>query len=123
VSLALDAALDERSRLIDENRSSWRRQSMRELAKAQRGYQEAISELESARGALSDEATLVAWISGGAGADTASDPLGGRGGADPVSFARTLAALRADCQHLAEYQVAQDDPTPEPRLELAWRGR
>jgi hypothetical protein len=124
LSLAVDATLDERARLIEQHRSSWRRQSMRELAKATKRYQDAISELESARDALSGEASLISWLASGASADAASDPLGGRIGAtDPVSFARTLEALREDCQHLAEFPVAQDDPTPEPRLELAWRGR
>jgi hypothetical protein len=128
LALALDAAFDERARLIEQNRSSWRRQSMRELAKAQTRYMDAISELESARDALSGEATLITWLDSGASADAASDPLGGRIGTDahgrePLSFVRTLEALRGDAAYLAEFPVARDDPAPEPKLELAWRGR
>lgn len=123
LALALDAAFDERARLIEQNRSSWRRQSARNLAKAQRRYMDAISELESARDALSGEASLIAWIDSGATADAASDPLGGRIGTDPVSFARTLEALRGDAAYLAAFPGTRDDPAPEPKLELAWRGR
>jgi hypothetical protein len=114
--LALDAAFDERARLIEQNRSSWRRQAMRELAKAQRRYTDAISELEAARDSLSGEATLVAWIDSGAAADAASDPLTGADphGREPLSFARTLEALRRDCEHLAEFPVARDDPARNP---------
>jgi hypothetical protein len=79
LGLALDAALDERTRLIEQNRSSWRRQSARDIAKAQRRYTDAISELETARDALSGEASLGAWLASGTSADAASDPLGGRG--------------------------------------------
>src|SRR5215211_2444131 len=93
LNLALDAAFDERARLIEQNRSSWRRQSMRELAKAANRYQDAISELESARDALSGEASPITWLDSGASADAASDPLGGRIGTDahgrqPLSFVR-----------------------------------
>lgn len=101
---------------------------MRELSKAQRRYTDAISELESARDALSGEASLISWIDSGSSADAASDPLGGRIGTDahgrgPLSFARTIEALRGDAAHLAEYPVARDDPVAEPRRELAsWRG-
>ena len=79
LGLALDAAFDERARLIEQHRSSWRRQSMRELSKAQTRYADAITELESARDALSGEASLIVWLdsSGGATADAASDRLAG----------------------------------------------
>lgn len=128
LALALDAAFDERARLIEQNRSGWRRQSMRELTKAQKRYTDVISELESARDALSGEASLIAWLVRGTSADAASDPLGGRIGTDahgrgPLSFARTIEALRGDAAHLAEFPVARDDPASAPKLELAWRGR
>jgi hypothetical protein len=128
LALALDAAFDERARLIEQNRSSWRRQSMRQLAKAQKRYTDVISELEAARDALSGEASLITWLDSGASADAASDPLGGRVGTDahgrqPMSFVRTLEALRGDAAYLAEFPVARDDPAQEPKLELAWRGR
>src|SRR5215218_4646661 len=71
LTLALDSAFDERARLIEQNRSGWRRQAMRELAKVQKRYTDAISELESARDALSGEASLIAWLDSGATADAA----------------------------------------------------
>lgn len=128
LTLALDAAFDERARLLEQNRSAWRRQSMRELARARSRYESAIAELEAARDALSGEATLITWLDSGASADAASDPLGGRIGADahgrePMSSVRTLEELRQDCEHLAEFPVTRDDPVVEPRHELAWRGR
>jgi hypothetical protein len=127
LTLALDAAFDERARLLEQNRSGWRRQSMRELARARSRYESAISELEAARDALSGEATLITWLDSGASADAASDPLGGRTGTDahgrqPMSFVRTLEELRRDCQHLAEFPVTRDAPASEPRHELAWKG-
>jgi hypothetical protein len=127
LALACDAAFDERARLIEQNRSGWRRQSMKELSRAKTRYESAITELEQARDALSGEATLITWLDRGASADAASDPLGGRIGADahgrqPMSFVRTLEELRGDCQHLAEFPVARDDPVAEPRRELSWRG-
>ena len=127
LALAVDAALDERARLLEQNRSGWRRQSMRELARARSRYESAIAELEAARDALSGEATLITWLDSGASADAASDPLGGRTGTDahgrqPMSFGRTLEELRRDAEHLAEFPVTRDDPVAEPRHELAWRG-
>jgi DNA repair exonuclease SbcCD ATPase subunit len=64
LTLALDAAFDERARLLEQNRSGWRRQSMRELARARSRYESAIAELEVARDALSGEATLIAAAGG-----------------------------------------------------------
>lgn len=127
LALAVDAALDERARLLEQNRSGWRRQSMRELARARSRYESAIAELEAARDALSGEATLITWLDSGASADAASDPLGGRTGTDahgrqPMSFVRTLEELRRDAEHLASFPVDRDDPIAEPRHELAWRG-
>jgi hypothetical protein len=127
LALAVDAAFDERAKLLEQNRSSWRRQSMRELARARSRYESAITELEQARDALSGEATLISWLDSGANAEAASDPLGGRTGTDahgrqPMSFVRTVEELRRDAEHLAEFPVARDDPIAEPRHELAWRG-
>ena len=101
---------------------------MRELSRKVARYQDAISEVEGAREALSSEATLVTWLDSGAGVDAATDLLGGRvgtdaGGRPPVSFSRMLEELRADAERLAGYPATHDDPPAEPRLELAWRGR
>ena len=127
LALAVDAALDERTKLLEQNRRGWRRQSMRELARAKGRYESAIAELAAARDALSDGATLIAWLDSGASAEAASDPLGGRVGIDasgrqPVSFSRTLEELRQDCEYLAEHPATSGNPPAEPRFELAWRG-
>jgi hypothetical protein len=123
LALAVDDALDERAKLLEQNRSGWRRESMRQLAKARSRYENAIAELEVARDALSGEATLIAWLDSGASAEAASDPLGGRIGTDasgraPISFSRTLEELRQDCEHLATHPVNRDDPQPRLRPEL-----
>jgi hypothetical protein len=128
LSLAVDSALDERTKLLDQNRSAWRRQSMRELVRAKSCYENAIAELEAARDALSGEATLIAWLDTGASAEAASDPLGGRVGVDAtgrpaISFSRTLEELRQDAEHLAAHPVNRDDPQPRLRPELVTGAR
>jgi len=127
LKLAIDSALDQREKLLAANHPLWRRAAMKELSRAQRRYQDAIEELALARDGLSDEAALVAWLDSGSTAAAATDLLGGRTGADregrqPVNFSRTIEELRRDCEHLAEFPVARDDPIAEPRHELAWRG-
>jgi hypothetical protein len=127
LAIAVDSALDERAKILDRHRSGWKREAMRELARARGRYEDAIAELEAARDALSNEASLIAWLDSGASADAASDPLGGRIGADaqgrqPLSFARTIEALRQDAANIAEYPVSHDAPAAELRHELAWKG-
>lgn len=124
LKVAVDSALDARSKLLKQNHPLWRQQATRELAKAKRRYESAISELEAARDGLSDEATLVAWLDSGSHAAAANDLLGGRTGADangrqPVNFSHTLDELRQDCEHLAEHPLTHTEPAPSPRLELA----
>jgi hypothetical protein len=126
--LASDSARAQVLKLVKDNRAAWRAQAMRELAKAKQRYDESISELQTAREGLSSEATFVAWLDSGAGAEAASDPLGGRIGHDaqgrpPMSFTRTLEELRADSESLAMHPASLGCPIPEPRLELAWGGR
>lgn len=125
---AVRAARESVAHVVAENRDSWARKAMRTLAAERLRYDAAITELEDARQALSDSAALVAWIDSGASQEAASDPLGGRIGTDaqgrpPISFGRTVDALREDCEHLASHPVTHDDPAAEPRLELAWRNR
>lgn len=124
--VAVDDARAEIPALVEDNRASWRAQAMRTLAAARGRYQAAIAELEAARDSLGNEATLVAWISSGALEDAAMDLLGGRAtaiaGRKRVSFSRTLAELRRDCEQLAEHPVTRDEPMPEPRLEMATGG-
>jgi hypothetical protein len=120
LSLAVDSALDERAKLLEQNRRGWRRSSMRELAKARTRYESAIAELEAAREGFSDEAALVAWLDSGASSAAANDRLAGR---TQMSFARVLDELRADANAIASHPAARDDPVAEPRLELSWTGR
>jgi hypothetical protein len=119
LALAVDTALDERAKLLEQNRAGWRRSSMRELAKARTRYESAIAELEAARDGFSDEAALVAWLDSGASSAAAKDRLAGP---TEMSFTRVLDELRADANAIASHPVARDDPVAEPRLELSWRG-
>jgi hypothetical protein len=92
---------------------------MQELVRAHDRYHAAIGALQEARGALSNEATMVAWLDSGSSGEAGSDPLGGRQGLDPISFPRTLEALRQDCEHLANHPATHREPAASPRLELA----
>jgi hypothetical protein len=128
LALAVQSAHGRIAKLVAANRVAWRKEAMRELSRKVARYQDAITEVEDAREALSSEATLVTWLDSGAGVDAATDLLGGRvgtdaGGRPPVSFSRMLEELRADAERLAGYPASHDDPPAEPRLELAWRGR
>jgi len=125
LALAVDRARDQVSEVVVEHRGAWRRDAMKDLARAHNRYAAAIAELEVARDALSDEAALVAWLDGGPGASAASDPLGGRTGHDaqgraPMSFTLVLEELRRDGEAIVTFPVTRDDPAEEPRLELAW---
>jgi hypothetical protein len=127
LALAVDRARSQVKKVVAEHRAAWRRDGMKELSRAHVRYQAAITELEAARDALSDEAALVVWLDGGAGASAASDPLGGRIGRDaqgraPMSFARVLDELRRDGEAIAAHPVTRDDAAEVPRLGLAWRG-
>jgi hypothetical protein len=61
---------------------------------AKRRYLETIDELAAAKQALSDEASLVAWLDSGSGAEAANDQLGGppihADGRATVSFSAVL---------------------------------
>jgi hypothetical protein len=121
--LAVDSALDERTKLLKANHPLWRLKAMRTLASAKTRYADAIAEIEAARDSLSDEAALVGWLDGGAGIAAATDSLGGRIGAvpgeeQPLSFALVLDELRRDLEHLVEHPVSRHDPQPRPRPEL-----
>ena len=80
--LAVSAARERIPELVSANRGEWTRQGRRALATTQRRYSTAIDELEAARVALSDEASLGSWMASGSSVDAAADPLGGRLGLD-----------------------------------------
>jgi hypothetical protein len=124
LALAVQSGHGRIAELVAANRVEWRKEAMRELSRTVARYRDAITEVEDAREALSSEATLVTWLDSGAGVDAATDLLGGRigtdaGGRPPVSFSRTLEELRADAERLAGYPASHDDPSAEPRFELA----
>jgi hypothetical protein len=119
LALAATSAREQIGKLVAVNKDAWRRRAMQELARANARYQESISALQEAREALSNEATMVAWLDSGSSGEAATDPLGGRQGLDPISFTRTLEALRQDCEQLANHPVTRTDPVASPRFELA----
>jgi hypothetical protein len=114
-------------RLVRDNRERWRSQTLRARGKAENRYEAAITELEAARAALSDEVTLLNWLTSGEISEAAMDALGGpRGFSDPdgrpvLAFSRTLEELRRDCEHLAEHPGTVDNPIPERQLVTFWR--
>jgi hypothetical protein len=63
--LAADRARGQIPKLVDANRAGWRRQAMRELIREKQRYEAAINELQAAREALIDVATLTSWLDSG----------------------------------------------------------
>jgi hypothetical protein len=91
-------------RLLDANRAGWRRQAMRELGRGKQRYEAAISELQAAREALVDVATLVSWLDSG---DLGEATTG-------LALDRMLAELRTDAEQLA----AHPDRRPQPETQI-----
>ena len=119
LALAATNSREQIGNLVAANKEAWRRRAMQELVRAHDRYQAAIGALQEAREALSNEATMVAWLDSGSSGEAATDPLGGRQGLGPLSFTQTLEALRQDCEQLANHPVARTDPVASPRFELA----
>jgi hypothetical protein len=120
--LAIGKARREIPALVEANRAGWCRQAMRELSRMQQRYGAAIEELQASREALSDSATLIAWLKRGDLAEAASDSLAGRNnltalGPPVLAFSRVLAALREDVEHLAGHPARGEEP--EPRIDAA----
>jgi DNA repair exonuclease SbcCD ATPase subunit len=109
--LAVEDAHGSPGKLRVEHRESWQRQAQRELSKAKERYEAAIAELETARGALADAATLLRWIGNGDVSEAAGDALAG-GGTDRsvLAFSHTLSELRRDVQYLATRPGAAAPP-------------
>jgi hypothetical protein len=117
---AVQNAHEQIGRLVRANRERWSAETLRAKAKAKTRLERAINELEAAREALGNEATLLGWLESGDTSEAASDALGGPRGFDPnsrpvLAFSRTLEELRLDCEHLAELPGAAE---PDPRREL-----
>jgi hypothetical protein len=126
---AATRAADAVPHLIRENESRWHQDGLGKLGKAAARYRSAIAELSAARAALSDEATLLAWLAtaGRRHDEAATDALGGRlgaepGGRPPVGFSIVLEELAADCENLIAHPSAYDaSPAPPANLELLVR--
>jgi hypothetical protein len=96
--------------LVERNRQAWSKQGRRELSRLQQRYLDAIGELEAAREALVDVATMISWLgSGNLGEATTG-----------LAVDRMLAELRNDAERLAAHpDIPRGGPQPEPRFELA----
>jgi hypothetical protein len=113
-------------RLVRSNRETWRSQTLRARGKAKSRFERAIAELEAAREALNNEATLLNWLSSGDVGEAAMDALGGRRGSDPdgrpvLAFSRTLEELRRDCEYLASFDSSQREQPVRLALERMQR--
>jgi hypothetical protein len=108
--LAADRARGQIPKLVAANRTGWRQQAVRKLGREKQRYLDAISELQAAREALVDVATMTSWLdSGDIGEATTGLPVD-----------RTLAVLRNDAERLAAHpDLPRGGPQPEPRFELA----
>jgi hypothetical protein len=100
--------------LVAENRDDWRGQAMRDLGKTKARYENAIGELEAARTALVDVATLVTWIDRGELGE-AQNPA--------VNFPSLVSELRDDAEHLAREREAPDNRVPSIAIGLMRDGR
>jgi hypothetical protein len=106
---AITEAHNELTATIEDNRSSWSREPIKETGKARVRYESALAELEAARENLSSAVGLFGWVSSG-GAATAEPPTNRLAGTGH-SFAEVLAALHADLEHLAGFDpIERDQP-------------
>jgi hypothetical protein len=80
-------------KLVDANRAGWRGQAMRELGRGKQRYEAAISELQAAREALVDLATMISWLDSGALGEATTG----------LALDRMLVELRLDCEQLASH--------------------
>jgi hypothetical protein len=93
-------------KLVDGNRAAWRRQATRELGREKHRYEAAISELQAAREALVDVATLVRWLDSGDMGEAATG----------LALDRMLVELRNDAEQLAAHPDRR--PPPEPQVDI-----
>lgn len=127
LAAAVDWARAGIRRQVEQNQRSWHRDALGQLSGAEKSYLAAISDLEAARQALSDAASLCVWISGGGApvAEAATEVLSGRlgdaSGRSGMGFSAVLAELRADAAHLTAYPAGFDEPGPRPAWQLIKR--
>jgi hypothetical protein len=124
---AVERARGEIGRQVEQNRSGWYRDTVRDLSQAGKRYTDAISELEQARETLSSAASLCVWISSGgspvaeAATNTLSGRLGDVSGQAGMGFSAVVAELRADAEHLVAHPAEYDEPASRPNLGLIKR--
>jgi chromosome segregation ATPase len=111
--LAADRARRQIPKLVHANRAGWRRQAMRELGREKHRYEAAISELQAAREALVDVATLVRWLDSGDLGEAATG----------LALDRMLVELRNDAEQLAAYPDRRPQPEPQVDIEQMRDGR
>jgi hypothetical protein len=104
--LAGDRARGQIPKLVDTNRTGWRRQATTELGRERKRYEAAINELQAAREALVDVATLVSWLDSG---DLGEATTG-------LALDRMLVELRNDAEQLAAHPDRR--PQPEPQVDI-----
>jgi hypothetical protein len=82
---------------------------MRELGRESKRYEAAISELQAARKALVDVATMIGWLDSG---DVGEATTG-------LALDRVLAELRTDVERLAAHpDTRRGGPQPEPQIDI-----
>lgn len=127
LAAAVDWARAGIRRQVEQHRRSWHRDALGELGRAEKSYLATINDLETARQALSDAASLCVWISGGgapvteAATEVLSGRLGDASGRSGMGFSAVLAELRADAAHLTAYPAGFDEPAPHPAWQLIRR--
>jgi hypothetical protein len=129
---ALNAAVASAQRRIPQvvaaHRGEWEADVRRTLEREKKRYAKAVDELESAREAASDQATLLNWILTGDISEAAGNALAGRTGNEPdgrpaLIFTRVLDELRRDVDYLAGNPAAgRGGPQPEPQFHRAHGG-
>jgi hypothetical protein len=97
-------------KLVERNRQAWSKQARQELSRLEQLYLDAISEVQAAREALVDVATMISWLESG---DMGEATTG-------LDIDRILAELRNDAERLAAHpDTPRGGPEPKPRFELA----
>jgi hypothetical protein len=108
--LATDRAYREIPRLVNENRTGWRQQAMRDHEREAGRYEAAIAELRAARETLIDTATLIRWLDTNDVGEVANPA---------IHFDRTLEELQHDAGALAAHPgTPRAGPQPEPQIDV-----
>jgi hypothetical protein len=106
--------------VIEENKTAWSKDALREVSRAKTRYESAVTELETARENLSGAVGLFEWVSAGgsATAEPANDRLSGNGA---LGFSQVVAALREDLSTIAGHDALDRERPVRTALELVQR--